>query len=75
MDAFIDSVVDFCDVFVGHFGLDVHLEQVQDGRLELSLHEPELFVHLVPKDFAKDGDVVVFVGVVLDARHDVVRCL
>lgn len=67
MQAFVHGFIDFRDVFVGHFGLDVHLEQVMDSGLQLCLHKPKLFIYFVPEDFTKDSDVVVFVGVVLNA--------
>jgi hypothetical protein len=47
VDPFVDSFIDLCDVFVWHFSLDVHFQQIVNGGLELCLHKSELLIDLI----------------------------
>jgi hypothetical protein len=59
VDPLVHGFVYLACVFVGHFRLDVHFQEVVNGGLKLCLNKPKLFIYFVSEDFAEDGDVVV----------------
>lgn len=71
----VEDLIDFSCAFVGHFGFDMHFEQVIDGGFKLGLYEPELLIDLVPEYFSKHTNIVVFSRVCLNSRNDAAGCL
>ncbi len=66
----VQDLIDFIGALVGHFGFDVHFEQVCYCRFELGLDKSELFVDLVSQDLSEYAYVVVLGWVCLDAWDD-----
>jgi len=60
IDFFGKHVVDFVGIFVGHFGFDVHFEEVVDSGFEFGLNESKFLVYFIPQYFPKHRNVVVF---------------
>ena len=75
MNSFVDGVIDFNCVFIRHFSLYVHFEEIKYSRFKFCLNEPELLIHLISKDFAKYSNIIVFRRVFLYSRNDVVSRL
>ena len=64
---FVECVVDLIGTFVGHFGFDVHLQQIIYCSFELSLNEAELLIDFVAQDLPKHSHIVILGGVILNA--------